>query len=477
VGDVGQSTTETEERATRPEPSTVEGRARAGRAERQQVPRSAHGAWVPPPDRDPLAVLALQETTRVTELVPVRHERMAASPFSFFRGAAAVFAADIAAMPRTGLLVQLCGDAHLANFGGFASAERSMVFDINDFDETLPGPFEWDIKRLAASFEVAGRHNGLDDRERAGVQSSLVRSYATAMTRFAGMHHLDVWYARLTLDEILAIWGRQTDQATLQRFLRNIAKARGKDRLRAFRKLTETSPGGEPRFVSQPPLFQPLAELFDTAEHHRVVETLHEGLLRYRSTLSPDRRLLLGRYRMVDVARKVVGVGSVGTRCWVILLVGRDDEDPLFLQVKEAEASVLEPHLGRSRYGHHGRRVVEGQRLIQSGSDIFLGWERLPGVDGRDHDYYFRQLWDWKASADIDAMSPTTLSIYAEICGYTLARAHARSGDASAIAAYLGSGQSMARAMAAFSSAYADQNEKDHAAFTAQWEAFRVAGA
>jgi hypothetical protein len=297
------------------------------------------------------------------------------------------------------------------------------------------------------------------------------------MTRFAGMHHLDVWYARLTLDDILAIWGTHTDQETLQRFLRNIAKARGKDRLRAFRKLTETSPDGAPRFVSQPPLFQPLAELFDTAEHHRIVETLHEGLLRYRSTLSPDRRHLLSRYRMVDVARKVVGVGSVGTRCWVILLVGRDDGDPLFLQVKEAEASVLEPHLGRSRYGHHGRRVVEGQRLIQSGSDIFLGWERLPGVDGRDHDYYFRQLWDWKASADIDAMSATTLGIYAEICGYTLARAHARGGDASAIAGYLGSGQSMARAMAAFASAYADQNEKDHAAFAAHWEAFRVAGA
>jgi uncharacterized protein (DUF2252 family) len=456
--------------------STLVERAASGRALRQRMRRSELGKWEPMPGRDPLAVLAAQETTRVPELVPVRHERMAASPFAFFRGAAAVFAADLAESPRSGLVVQLCGDAHLVNFGAFASPERSLVFDLNDFDETLPGPFEWDLKRLAASFEVAGRSNGFEQPALEQLQLALVKAYATAMVELSAEHHLDVWYQRLTVDDIVARWGATAGPLAVDKFRSNIAKARSKDRLKAFRRLT-TVESGEPRFVSDPPLLEPARDLMASVQEDELMRILGQALRQYRQTLPADRRFLLDRYRFVDLARKVVGVGSVGTRCWVALLMGRDESDPLFIQVKEAERSVLEGPLPRSAYHHQGRRVVEGQRLMQAVSDIFLGWDQIQGIDGRVHDYYFRQLWDWKASADVDAMDPSTMSVYAQICGSILARAHARSGDSVAISAYVGGGDALGRAMIAFSAAYADQNEADHAALVQQWQAEATAGA
>ena len=447
-----------------PPPSSAE-RRELGRRARKIVPRSALGEWTPRSDRDPLAQLRAQEVTRVAELVPIRHQRMAVSPFTFFRGAAAVFASDLADGPRTDLDVQLCGDAHLTNFGGFASPERRLVFDLNDFDETLPGPFEWDLKRLAASFEVAGRENGFEERERRTVQRSLGRTYASSMARFSSMSHLDIWYAHLGLDELDEHLGGELPSMRA-RVDTAARKARGKDRLKALRKLT-TVRDGEPRFSSDPPLLEPVGEVFSAIERQELVDSVAAAFTSYRQTLQRDRRTLLERYRFVDLARKVVGVGSVGTRCWVALLMGKDDEDPLFLQVKEAEASVLEPHLGPSEFAQHGQRVVEGQRLMQAASDIFLGWSRLRGADGRDHDYYFRQLWDWKVSPDVDGMDPGVLERYAQLCAHTLARAHARSGDAVALSAYVGGGKSLGKAMSRFASLYADQNERDHEAFVA----------
>jgi uncharacterized protein (DUF2252 family) len=456
-------------------PESIQERAERGRALRQQVRRSALGDWEPAPDRDPIAVLAAQERTRVPELVPVRHERMAESPFAFFRGAAAVMAADLAPCPRTDLEVQLCGDAHLVNFGAFASPERSLVFDLNDFDETLPGPFEWDVKRLAASFEVAGRSNGFAAGKLEAVQLALGETYVAEMARFASMHHLDVWYERLTIDEVVARWGEQAGPEALARLRRNIDKAKRKDRLKAFRRLTQAD-GGAARFLSDPPLLQPAIELMPQGDRDRLVAQIQKAFAGYRHTLSTDRRVLLDRYEMVDLARKVVGVGSVGTRCWVALLVGRDVNDPLFLQVKEAERSVLEAHLRPSVYRHQGRRVVEGQRLVQAVSDILLGWDQVTSADGAVHDYYFRQLWDWKASAEVESMDARTMAIYARLCASVLARAHARSGDSVAISAYLGSGEALGRAMVRFSAAYADQNQADHAAFRARWEDEQTAG-
>jgi hypothetical protein len=457
-----------------PHPSVDERRA-VGRALRKQLRRRDLGELNPAPDRDPVAILTEQETRRVPELVPLRRERMSVSPFTFFRGAAAVFAADLATAPRSGLKVQLCGDAHLANFGGFASPERSLVFDINDFDETLPGPFEWDVKRLAASFEVAGRSNGHRVADREAVQVQVARGYAAAMSRFAGMDHLDLWYLRLDADEVLATRGSEVGPDVLARVQRNLAKARGKDRMKALKRLTVVE-DGEVRFASDPPVLQPISELMGEGDREQLMGVVHEALQGYRRSLQPDRRHLLEQYRFVDLARKVVGVGSVGTRCWVALLLGREDGDPLFLQVKEAERSVLEPYLGRSTYQHQGRRVVEGQRLVQSASDIFLGWERVRTPDGVERDHYFRQLWDWKVSADIDSMNPVVLGIYAEMCASILARAHARSGDAVALSAYLGSGAALGDAMTRFSVAYADLNERDHARAVEQWSAEAVTG-
>jgi hypothetical protein len=456
-----------------PHPSVDERRAR-GRSVRKELPRRDLGDFVPAPDRDPVAILTGQESRRVPDLVPLRRERMAVSPFTFFRGAAAIFAADLASSPRTGLRVQLCGDAHLANFGGFASPERNLVFDINDFDETLPGPFEWDVKRLAASFEVAGRSNGHAAADREAVQLTLARTYARAMSRFAGMDHLDLWYLQLGAEEIVADHGAEVSPEVLARVQRNMAKARKKDRLKALTRLTVVE-DGEIRFASDPPVLQPVSELMGAGERDQLIGVVREAFQNYRRTLQPDRRQLLERYRFVDLARKVVGVGSVGTRCWVALLLGREDGDPLFLQVKEAERSVLEPYLGRSAYQHQGRRVVEGQRTVQAGSDIFLGWERIATPDGATYDHYFRQLWDWKYSADIDSMSPVVLGIYSQLCGVALARAHARSGDAVAIASYLGNGTALGESMIGFSSAYADLNERDHAEAVARWSSHTAA--
>jgi len=447
---------------------SVEERRALGRSLRKHLPRRVLGAFTPAADRDPIGILTEQETRRVPDLIPLRRERMAVSPFTFFRGAAAIFAADLADVPRSGLRVQLCGDAHLANFGGFASPERTLVFDINDFDETLPGPFEWDVKRLAASFEVAGRSNGHDPADREAVQLVLARTYAGAMSRFAGMDHLDLWYLQLGADEIVADHSADVAPEVLARVQRNLAKARGKDRMKALKRLTVVD-DGEIRFASDPPVLQPVSELMSAGDREQLIATVRQAFQNYRRTLQPDRRQLLERYRFVDLARKVVGVGSVGTRCWVALLLGREDGDPLFLQVKEAERSVLEPHLGRSAYQHQGRRVVEGQRTVQAGSDIFLGWERIAAPDGATHDHYFRQLWDWKVSADIDSMDPVLLGIYSRICAVALARAHARSGDAVALSAYLGNGTALGEAMVGFSSTYADLNERDHAEAVARW--------
>jgi uncharacterized protein (DUF2252 family) len=457
------------------EKPTVADRAEAGRRLRQRVPRSILGNWSPAADRDPLGRLDEQEVPRVAELVPIRHERMAVSPFTFFRGAAAIFADDIANCPRTDLEVQLCGDAHLMNFGVFASPERSLVFDINDFDETLPGPFEWDVKRLAASFEIAARSNGFRASERRDIQSDLGETYATSMAEFSRMDHIDLWYLHLNIDGILAGWGEGAHPRIVRRFNRAVAKARGKDRLRAFNRLVDLE-GGKPRFVSDPPLLEPVRDLMPPEEHERLVGYLQEVMSSYRSTLQPDRQFLLEHYEFVDLARKVVGVGSVGTRCWVALLVGREDGDPLLLQIKEAEPSVLERHLGASRYPTQGQRVVEGQRIMQATSDIFLGWVRASGLDDRQHDYYFRQLWDAKASADVETMTAEHLRIYAKLCAYTLARAHARSGDSVAISAYLGGGKAFAAAMARFADAYADRNEADHEAFSTRLAGHGVAG-
>ncbi len=443
---------------------SAEHRVRQGRSVRSTVPRSSLGAWEPSKDRDPVAVLTAQDEARDQELVPLRHERMGQTPFTFFRGAAAVFAADIAPMPRTGLDVQLCGDAHLANFGVFASPDRSLVFDLNDFDETLPGPFEWDLRRLVASFEVAARDRSFDDPQRTLVVTECVLAYVTAMRELSTMSHLDVWYSRMTVDEIAARWGANASKQVTRRFQRNVERAQSKDRLRAFQKMIVVE-DGEARFRSEPPVLVPARELVDKSQLAELWHSIEQALALYPRSLQPDRRVLIDRYRFVDLARKVVGVGSVGTRCWVALLMGDDDSDPLFIQVKEAQTSVLEPHLDRSRYKQHGQRVVEGQRLIQSAPDVFLGWERIRGFDGVDRDFYFRQLWDWKGSADLERMTPEGMGVYAAICGRTLARAHARTGDAKAIASYLGGGRTAVGSLLDFAARYADQNEADQRSF------------
>ncbi len=453
-----------------PPPATQEvttaERAASGRACRSETPRSSHGDWAPPADRqDPIALLEEQAAQRVPELVPIRYGRMSLSPFSFYRGAAYVMAADLAVTPQTGIRVQLCGDAHLANFGAFASPERRLVFDLVDFDETLPGPWEWDLKRLAASVAVAGRDNGVRTGRRVAIVRELAREYREAMGRFAGMRTLDVWYARAGIADVRELLRSQASSRQLQRFDSTLAKGRRKDHSRAFAKLTVVD-GGEPRIRADPPLIVPIADLVD-ARAARRLELAGRALVEsYLASLPHDRRRLLERYRYADLARKVVGVGSVGTRSWVILLLGQNPSDALFLQAKEAPRSVLERFAGRSEYANQGQRVVEGQRLMQAASDIFLGWLREPpGLEDLHlRDLYVRQLWDWKTSPDVTAMQPSDMALYARLCGFTLARAHARSGDAVAIASYLGTSEVVDRAIAAFAEAYADQNERDHAA-------------
>jgi len=448
-------------------------RAAAGKAARSEVRRSSHAGWAPAADReDPVAILERQAETRVPELVPIRYGRMAASPFAFYRGAAAVMSADLARTPVSGLRVQACGDAHLSNFGAFAAPDRRLLFDLNDFDESLPGPWEWDLKRLTASFAIAARESGFKRKQRELAVLTAARAYREAMREFAGRTNLEVWYARFDVEQALHEV-EDEDPKDVSRVRKGVAKARSKDSLRALAKLTEVV-DGEPRIRSEPPLLVPAEELLPDSEGHDLGELLAGVLESYRESLPADRQHLLDGYRLRHVARKVVGVGSVGTRAWVILLTGADDSDPLFLQAKEAEASVLEPYAGASRYKNHGRRVVEGQRLMQAASDIFLGWCPALGIDGRRRDFYVRQLWDWKRSAEVERLTPRGLEVYARMCGWTLARAHARSGDRIAIASYLGSGDSFDQAIATFSEDYADQSERDHAALLAAIDSGRI---
>ena len=440
--------------------------AAAGRSVRKEIPRSQLGTWVAPADRrDPVDVLADQSVGRLEDLVPLRYARMSASAFTFYRGAAALMANDLGTQARTGLTVQLAGDAHLANFGGFATAERTLVFDLNDFDETLPGSFEWDLKRLVTSFEVAGRHLRFTRAQSDMILAAAAREYRNAMAGFAEMPRLDVWYARIQAEDILTKWAGSVDPARVESFQRTLAKGRKKTSARAVSRYTTMGPDGQLRVISDPPFVEPISELTDMEEAQ--VRTWVEGILaEYRSTLPDDLKVLLDGYRVVDAARKIVGVGSVGTRCWIALLVGKNDpSDDLVLQFKEATASVLEPVTEPSGYDNHGQRVVEGQRLMQSASDMLLGWTRVEGLDGVRRDYYVRQMWDWKTSADLETMDHLAMEVYARMCGWTLARAHARSGDRFAIAAYLGSGGTFTRAMQDFAVLYADQNQRDYEAF------------
>jgi uncharacterized protein (DUF2252 family) len=397
----------------------------------------------------------------VPELVPIRYGRMLVSPFTFYRGAAAIMASDLVASPRSGLTVQCCGDAHLSNFGVFASPERRLVFDINDFDETLPGPWEWDVKRLAASMLIGARDNGFAAKDQDRIVLDTARSYRLAMREFAGMKNLEVWYAHLEIESFIKRYAAQFKRAQVKRAEHNVAKAQTRDSMTAFSKLAQRV-DGRAEIVDQSPLIVPLKVLAPGSEGEAIFEELHKLLREFRRSLEHDRRVLLEQFELTDFARKVVGVGSVGTRAWIALMLGRDGDDPLFLQMKEAEASVLEEHLGKSGFKNHGERVVTGQRLMQATSDIFLGWVHVKaGMDGLARDFYGRQLKDWKGSAEIEQMLPQGMSAYGRLCGWTLARAHARSGDRIAIAAYLGAGDTLDRAILEFSRAYAEQNERD----------------
>ncbi|MEU4667727.1 DUF2252 domain-containing protein [Amycolatopsis sp. NPDC023774] len=450
--------------------STVESREdriARGKAARAAAPRSSHAGFTRERGRpDPLELLARQDETRVKELLPIRYGRMAVSPFTYFRGAALPMASDLSGTPVSGLRVQACGDAHLINFGVFASPERKLVFDINDFDETLPGPWEWDVKRLAASLEIASRHNGFSARQCRGVVVATVAQYREAMREFGERTALDVWYAHADVDQVKALYADRLGGHRRRMIEKGMASAQAHDNLGALRRFTSVA-DGTVRIKPDPPIVLPIEELGRTGQAVDEVRKQLDSILEaYRATLEPERRVLLDRYRIVDMAHKVVGVGSVGTRCWMVLLLGNDERDPLFLQAKEAGPSVLEEFAGPSDYDNAGRRVVVGQRLMQTVSDIFLGWVHVTGVDGRPRDFYLRQLRDWKGSADVESMDPRDLRTYGMLCAWTLARAHARTGDSVAIGAYVGSGDSFDQAIAEFTRDYADQNEKDHAALT-----------
>jgi uncharacterized protein (DUF2252 family) len=452
-------------------------RAVRGKAARAEVPLESHAAFDPPPDRpDPIALLEEQGRTRVPDLVPVRYGRMMVSPFTYYRGAALPMASDLSTTPVSGLAVQACGDAHLSNFGIFGSAERRLVFDVNDFDETLPGPWEWDVKRLAASMEVAARDNGFPAKKRRQIVSDTTRSYRESMRLFAGMTDLDVWYARADMDELRAQFEDQLKARQRKAVDKGLTKARTRDSMQEVGKLTEMV-NGQPKIISDPPLLVPIDELIPAETDRKSLESLITELIaKYRRTLETDRRYLLDQFEFADLARKVVGVGSVGTLCWIVLMLGRDTNDPLFLQVKEAESSVLSRFVGSTRYANQGQRVVAGQRLMQATSDIFLGWQRNDvGLDGKPHDFYVRQLRDWKFSLEIEDMIPRGMRMYGRLCGWTLARAHARSGDRIAIAAYLGASDAFDQAITEFSATYADQNEKDHDALVAAADSGRIA--
>jgi uncharacterized protein (DUF2252 family) len=486
---------------------SIDDRKAKGLEARDQASLSSHTKWRPAGDRpDPVALLQEQDATREPDLVPVRHGRMMVSPFTFYRGAAKIMAADLAATPVAGLEAQLCGDAHLSNFGAFASPERVLLFDLNDFDETLPGPFEYDVKRMAASFTIAARNNGFSPADTRAATLESVRAYRAAMASFARMGTMDIWYAHLDEDELMtgirnvvAGAGRQekgaektakadkrakapkkaekravkqaktdrtqekTAKTAGKRAVKTLEKAHTRDSMQALSKLGELV-DGQYRIVSQPPIIVPARDLAETygLSPDDVLPVLHDQFRAYRATLQDDRRKLLERFEIVDAARKVVGVGSVGTRAFIVLLQGRDAKDPLFLQIKEATASVLEPFVRKSRYRQHGERVVQGQRMMQAASDIYLGWTK--GLDVRRH-FYWRQLRDMKGSAVVEAMVPLGLTYYAQICGWTLARAHARSGDPVAIAEYLGQTDAFDKSITDFSERYADQNERDYTEF------------
>jgi uncharacterized protein (DUF2252 family) len=463
---------------------SLDERVNLGMTARDRTPRSSHTGWSPAPDRpDPVSLLEEQDRTRERDLVPVRHGRMMASPFTFYRGAARIMAADLAGTPVAGLGVQLCGDAHLSNFGVFASPERRLLFDLNDFDETLPGPFEYDVKRMAASFVVAGRNNGFAKADARAVALASVTAYREAIAGFAQLPTMDIWYAHMPEDQLVELIQdavaevakdeKRAKKATegkiarevAKRAQKNLARAHTRDSVQALSKLAEVV-DGQYRIVSQPPVIVPARDLAATfgLSPDEVIPALHDQFRAYRATLQEDRRRLLERFSIVDIARKVVGVGSVGTRAFIVLLAGRDAHDPLFLQVKEATASVLEGYLPKSRYRQHGQRVVQGQQLMQAASDIFLGWAK--GLDTTRH-FYWRQLRDMKGSALVELMTPITLAYYGRLCGWTLARAHARSGDPVAMAGYLGRNDAFDRSITDFSERYADQNEQDYEAFVA----------
>ena len=454
-----------------PHRSEAECRA-AGKEARAKVPRELNGTFEPAPDRpDPVSLLEEQAKSRVQELVPIRYGRMLVSPFTFYRGAALIMASDLSTTPCSGLTAQLCGDAHLSNFGVFGTPERRLIFDCNDFDETHPGPWEWDVKRLAASVVIAGRTKGHPKAVRAQAIVALGQTYRESMRQMAMLSNLEVWYSHVDASEVVASLESQAATSGSKKQARMaatatklVAKAHTKDSHRALDKLTHVVDGHR-RIISDPPLIVPLEELFPEVEFEQVKAMFQDLLRRYRQSLSTDRRHLLEEYRFSQIARKVVGVGSVGTRAWIVLLHGASPEDVLFLQAKEADASVLERFTKKSRYGNHGARVVAGQRLMQAASDIFLGWQRTDGIDGVSRDYYVRQLQDWKGSIDTDTMIPEGLEAYGKLCALTLARAHARSGDRFAMASYLGNNASFEKALAKFAESYADQNERDYEAF------------
>jgi uncharacterized protein (DUF2252 family) len=451
---------------------TVDERLARGKAARVEAPRTGHGRWEHAPDRpDPVALLEEQAATRVPGLVPVRYGRMLVSPFTFYRGAALIMASDLAATPVSGVTVQLCGDAHLSNFGLFGTPERQMIFDINDFDETLPGPWEWDVKRLAASFEIMGRDRGFSPADRRAVVMAGVAEYRDRMSQAAGMGTLSAWYDQLPIGVLMNL---VRDEVRVQKvskkearvFERNVAKAQTRDSARVFTKRA-AEVDGELRIVADPPLIIPIEDIIvPGSEWEDPVPLIKKLLSTYRRTLGHQHHPI-EEFRYVHAAYKMVGVGSVGTRCYIMLMLGRDAGDPLFLQVKEAQASVLERFVGKSTYRHHGERVVAGQRLMQAATDIFLGWIRIRGLDGVTRDYYVRQFHDWKGGADVDNLLPPGATLYARVCGASLARAHARWGDRIAIASYLGKGDTFDRAIADFSAVYADQNERDYHAFAA----------
>ena len=471
--EAGAGADEQAKRADRPSPKE---RVAWGKAARARVPLEAHADFRPAPSRDPVALLLRQAETRVAELVPIRHGRMLVSPFTFYRGAAIVMADDLATTPTPGLRTQLCGDAHLSNFGAYASPERRLVFDINDFDETLPGPFEWDVKRLVASFVVAGRDAGFRRKDSRRIALTAVESYRTSMLEFAGQPILTVWHMHIDVENVLAQFrtglnesARGRNRARLKGTDAIVAKAHTRDSLQAVGKLVTTT-AGRRQIINDPPLIVPIDELSRYAPQVDPValRSMIVGLLStYRDTLQSDRRHLLDHFSLTDIAHKVVGVGSVGTMAWILLLESGFGNDALLLQAKQAQESVLAAYAGASQYVNQGERVVSGQHLMQATSDIFLGWVRAPTLRGSDADFYIRQLRDWKASAELEQMDAVSFNRYARLCGWTLARAHARSGDRFAIAAYLGKSNRFDNAIADFAETYAEQNERDHAALAA----------